>query len=60
MIKIRGPERALGLLRGQIADLPIEVEYVEDGGVETVVESNATRIVADLRPWAELLAAFEA
>ncbi len=60
LIKIRGPERALALLRGRIADLPIEVEYVEDGGVETVVESNATRIVADLRPWAELLAAFEA
>ena len=60
LIKIRGPERALALLRGRIADLPIEVEYVEDGGVEIVVESNATRIVAELRPWAELLAAFEA
>ncbi len=60
LIKIRGPERALALLRGQIGDLPIDVEYVEDGGVETVIESNATRIVAELRPWAELLAAFEA
>ena len=60
LIKIRGPERALALLRARIGDLPIEVEYVEDGGVETVVESNATRIVAELRPWAELLAAFEA
>jgi hypothetical protein len=60
LIRIRGPERALALLRGRIGDLPIEVEYFEDGGVETVVESNATRIVAELRPWAELLAAFEA
>jgi hypothetical protein len=60
LIKIRGPERALALLRGRIGELSIEVEYVEDGGVETVVESNATRIVAELRPWAELLAAFEA
>jgi hypothetical protein len=60
LIKIRGPERALALLRGSIGDLPIEVQYVEDGGVETVVESNATRIVAELRPWAELLAAYEA
>jgi hypothetical protein len=60
LIKIRGPERALALLHARIADLPIEVEYVEDGGVQTVVESNATRIVAELRPWAELLAAFEA
>jgi hypothetical protein len=60
LIKIRGPERVLAPLRQRIADLPVEVEYVEDGGVETVVEANATRIVADLRPWAELLAAFEA
>jgi hypothetical protein len=60
LIKIRGPERALALLRGRIGDLPIEVEYVEEDGVEAVVESNATRIVAELRPWAELLASFEA
>jgi hypothetical protein len=60
LIKIRGPERVLALLRQRIVDLPIEVESVEDGGVETVVEANATRIVAELRPWAELLASFEA
>ena len=33
LIKIRGPERMLALLRERIADLPIEVEYVEDEGV---------------------------
>jgi hypothetical protein len=60
LIKIRGPERVLALLRQRIADLPIEVDYVEDDGVETVVEANATRIVAELRPWAELLSSFEA
>ena len=60
LIKIRGPERMLALLRERIADLPIEVEYVEDEGVQTVVEANATQIVAELRPWAELLASFEA
>ncbi len=60
LIKIRGPERVLALLRQRIVDLPIEVEYVEDDGVETVVEANATRIVAALRPWAELLSSFEA
>jgi hypothetical protein len=60
LIKIRGPERVLALLRQRIVDLPMEVEYVEDDGVETVVEANATRIVAELRPWAELLASFEA
>jgi hypothetical protein len=60
LIKIRGPERVLTLLRQRIADLPIEVEYVEDGRVETVVEANSTQIFAELRPWAELLASFEA
>jgi hypothetical protein len=60
LIKIRGPERMLALMRERIADLPIEVEYVEDNGVETVVVANVTQIVAELRPWAELLASFEA
>ena len=60
LIKIRGPERVLALLRQRIADLPIEVEYVEDDRVETVIEANATQIVAELRPWAQLLASFEA
>ena len=32
MIRIRGPERVLSLLRERIADLPVEVEYVEDRG----------------------------
>jgi hypothetical protein len=50
----------LELLRTRIVDLPIEVEYVEDDRVETVIEANATQIVAELRPWAELLASFEA
>jgi hypothetical protein len=60
LIKIRGPERTLAPLRERIGDMPIEVEYVEDEGVATVVEANATQIVADLRPWADLLASFEA
>ena len=60
LIKIRGPERVLALLRERIAGLPLEVEYVTDGAVETVVEANATQIVAALGPWAQLLSAFEA
>jgi hypothetical protein len=60
LIKIRGPERVLALLRQRIIDLPIKVEYVEDDRVETIVEASATQIVAELRPWAELLASFEA
>jgi hypothetical protein len=60
LIKIRGPERVLAPLRQRIVDLPIEVEYAEDDRAEMVVEANATQIVAELRPWAELLASFEA
>lgn len=60
LIRIRGPERMLALLRERIGDLPIEVEYAEDKGVETIVEAKSTQIAAGLRPWAELLAAFEA
>jgi hypothetical protein len=60
LIKIRGPERILALLRQRIVDLPIKVEYVEDERVETVVEAGSTQIVTELRPWAELLASFEA
>jgi hypothetical protein len=61
LITIRGPERVLALLRERLADLPAEVEYVDgDKGVEAVVEANATQIVTELRPWAELLASVEA
>ncbi len=60
LIKICGPERMLAGLRERIGDLPIEVEYVEDEGMATVVQANAAEIVADLRPWADLLASFEA
>ena len=56
---IRGPERVLAHLRERIADLPVEVEFVDDGGVEAVVEAGATQIVTELRPWAELLASLD-
>ncbi len=61
LITIRGPERVLALLRERIADLPAEVDYVDDDkGVEAVVEAKATQIVTELRPWAELLASLDA
>jgi len=59
LVRIRGPERVLSLLRERIADLAAEVDYVEDEGVEAVVEANATQIVTELRPWAELLASLD-
>jgi hypothetical protein len=60
LITIRGDKRGLALLRERIADLPAEVDYVEDEDVEVVVEANSTRIVTELRPWAELLASLDA
>ena len=60
LVKIRGSQRMLAPLRERLVGLPIEVEYVEDEGVEAVVEASATQIVAELGPWAELLASFEA
>jgi hypothetical protein len=59
LITIRGPERILSLLRERIADLPTEIDYVEDHGVEAVVEAGTTQIVTELRPWAELLSSLE-
>jgi hypothetical protein len=56
LITIRGPERVLARLRERIADLPVELAYVDDKGPEAVVEANATQITTALGPWAELLA----
>jgi hypothetical protein len=55
LMTVRGPERVLARLRQRIADLPVEVAYVEDRGPEALVEANATQIVTALRAWAELL-----
>ena len=59
LVTVRGPERVLKLLRARTADLPASIEYVEDRGVEAVVEAGATQIVTELRPWAELLASLD-
>jgi len=60
LVTIRGPERILRLLCERIADLPAQIDYVEDGGVEAVVEAGVTHIVTQLQPWAELLASLDA
>ncbi len=60
LIAIRGPERVLALLRERLADSPADLEYVEDDGVEVVVETGVTQLVSQLRPWAELLASLDA
>jgi hypothetical protein len=60
LITIRGPERVLSLLRDRVGGLPVEISFAEDGGVEVTVECNATRIVTELKPWADLLATLDA
>jgi hypothetical protein len=60
LIRIRGPERVLAPLRERIADLRVEVDTVDDEGVEAVVEANVTQIVTELRSWAGLLDSLEA
>jgi hypothetical protein len=59
VITIRGPERVLSLLRDRVAGLAIEIEPAE-GEVEATVECNATSIVTELQPWAELLGSLDA
>jgi hypothetical protein len=56
LLTIRGPERVLAQLRERIADLPVEVAYVDDEGAEVMAEAGATQIVTALGPWADLLA----
>lgn len=59
LITIRGPERVLTLLRERIKGLPAEFDFVEQPGVEAVVECGATQIATELRPWSELLTSLE-
>lgn len=58
-IAVRGPENLLRLLKERVADLPADISYVPDGGVEVVVEVGPTRIATELRAWSELLASLE-
>ncbi len=59
VIRIRGSGRVLHRLSQTVADLPVEVVFVEDDDVEAVVEAGATQIVTELRPWLDLLASLD-
>jgi hypothetical protein len=59
LITIRGPEEVLSLLRERVSGLPAAFDFVTAGGPEAIVESNATQIVTELRPWTELLGALD-
>ena len=46
------------MLRESVAELPVEVEYVEEDEVEVTVEAQHTIIRSQLRPWEDLIASF--
>ncbi len=55
LLKARGPEALLSLLKARIAPLAVEVEYVEDEGVEITVSSPTTEIRSELGAWRQLI-----
>ncbi len=58
LMTIRGPERLLRLLKPRIAQVAIDVEFIDEGGVDVTVESQHTTIQTELAPWADLIASF--
>ena len=58
-VKIHGPESLLRLLKERAADLPADIRYAPDRGVEIVVEAGPTRIATELQAWSKLLASLE-
>jgi hypothetical protein len=55
LIRIRGPERVLALLRERAAFLSVEVDYVAEESVEVTIEAEDTTIRSALQPWADLI-----
>jgi hypothetical protein len=55
LLKARGPEALLSMLKSRVATLAVEIEYVEDEGVEIVVSSPMTEIRSELGPWRQLI-----
>ena len=56
LMKIKGPERLLALLKQRLATLAIEVEFTMEAGVEVTVEAHQTTISTEIAPWAGLIA----
>jgi len=55
LVKVRGPERLLSALKEKIEALAVDVEYVEDAGVEITVSAQSTEIRSELASWAKLI-----
>jgi hypothetical protein len=55
LLKVRGPERLLSVLKPKIQELAVDVEYVEDSGVEITVAAQSTEIRSELGSWMQLI-----
>jgi hypothetical protein len=51
VLKITGPETLLSLLHDKLSSYPVEVEYVQAGGVDVTVEANQTVLKTQLQAW---------
>lgn len=51
VLKIRGPEHVLGVLRERLSARPVVVEYSVEDGVDVTVEAQHTVITSQLRAW---------
>jgi hypothetical protein len=56
LLKARGPEKLLSLLKSRIEGLAVEVEYIEEDSVEIVVATATTEIRSELGAWRTLIA----
>ena len=55
LIKVRGPERLLSALKSKIEALAVDVEWVDDEGVEITVCAQSTEIRSELGAWSQLI-----
>jgi hypothetical protein len=55
LLKIKGPEPLLSALKPKVENLAVEVEYVEESGIEISVVAQATEIRSELGAWTRLI-----
>jgi hypothetical protein len=55
LLKVRGPERLLSALKPKVETLAVDVEYVEESGVEITVAADTTEIRSELGSWMQLI-----
>jgi hypothetical protein len=56
LMRIRGPERVLNLLKDRLSRVAVDVEYVSEDAVEVTVEAQHTNIRSEFASWMNLLA----